>query len=114
MLNKRGGKVQVKGRNLTKGVQFPPPFQSKIKFNIMTKKITEFQAERLLHLASKLVDHVYMKEEENYWNVTGKHEEINIDDNNDWINEDELNESTHIFRCVYNLNKLIELVMQNI
>ena len=38
------------------------------------------------------------------------HEEINIDDNNDWINEDELNESTHIFRCVYNLNKLINQI----
>ncbi len=76
----------------------------------MANKMTQFQQERILHLASKLVDHVYMSEEENYWNVTGKHEGINIDDNNDWINEDELNESTHIFKCVYNLQKLINQI----
>ena len=76
----------------------------------MANKITEFQAERLLHLASKLVDYVYIPEEEDYWNKTGLHESTRDDGNDDWIDEEKLNESTHMFKCVYNLNKLINQI----
>ncbi len=76
----------------------------------MANKMTQFQQERILHLASKLVDYVYIPEEEDYWNQTGLHESTRDDGNNEWIDEDILNSSTHIFKCVYNLQKLLNQI----
>lgn len=70
----------------------------------MSKNImSEFQQERILHLAEKLVASVYQEEEECYWG-SGIQEDVT---KVDWIDEEVLNASNHNFRVVYNLNKLI-------
>ena len=65
--------------------------------------MNEFQQQRILHLAEKIVDLVYNEQEESYWGSG-----IPSDNTKkDWIDEEELNASRHNFKIVYNLNKLI-------
>lgn len=79
----------------------------------MAKKMTELQQERLLHLSAKLVDYVYTSEYEDYWNSTALDETLRDDWSDDWIDEDVLNNSNHMFKIVYNLNKLILKIKSN-
>ncbi len=69
--------------------------------------MTELEQERLLHLSAKLVDYVYISEYEDYWSSTALDETSRDDWSDDWIIEDKLNESTHIFKYIYNLKQLI-------
>ena len=66
--------------------------------------MNEFQQQRILHLAEKIVDLVYNEQKDSYWG-SGIQEDNSRKEG--WINEEELNASRHNFKIVYNLNKLI-------
>tara|TARA_R100000935_G_scaffold29558_1_gene49911 strand:- start:16686 stop:16934 length:249 start_codon:yes stop_codon:yes gene_type:complete len=75
------------------------------------KDLNKFEAEQLLHLAQKIVDYGYINEYEHYWETiedVGKTNEMGgMKNTEDWLDQDKLNKSNHIFKYFYALDKFI-------
>jgi hypothetical protein len=77
------------------------------------KNLSEIELERLIHLSSKVLEYVYIPEYEDYFNQSRLDDSFRDDQNDDWIIEDKLNDSDHIFKYIYNLKQLITKIKSN-